>query len=293
MLLRSLLPCLVLATACLPLAVAQEKVIEHATAEDPAQVAQWGDIVTREEGAGRNGGAAFGTTGNRKKIISPNWIEVDPAKTYLLEGYLRSEKDEPQASGYFGLLMYTKEKQLIALKNVVTFPDTGTELLEEAKEGETTLAVAENPTWKEEKPSIIAFGAEADFSDLPNFDLSAQRESLAPRPEGGVLITLKEPLKKSYPKGTKVRLHSPWGAPLYWVADAWIPTEWTRYSTTLHGFSVNNAPIDKFWPGTHYVRIFAELGNWNRIPKEGAKLLFDDLIFKEIAPVAQPQENAK
>jgi hypothetical protein len=49
----------------------------------------------------------------------------------------------------------------------------------------------------------------------------------------------------------------------------------------MHGIAKSGTPIDKFWAGTKYVRVFVWFGNWNRKPEKGAKLLVDDIKFTE------------
>ena len=38
-----------------------------------------------------------------------------------------------------------------------------------------------------------------------------------------------------------------------------------------------------FWKGTAYVRPFIWFGNWNRLPKKGAKLLVDGFSMEEVS----------
>jgi hypothetical protein len=58
-----------------------------------------------------------------------------------------------------------------------------------------------------------------------------------------------------------------------------MPAEWKQFSTAMSGEAQSGAPGDKFWPGTKYVRVFVWFGNYDKIPKEGARLLVDDITF--------------
>jgi len=175
------------------------------------------------------------------------------------------------------LRMYDKDKRPIILSNVVVIPATESILVSDAIKDTKEIFVVKNTELLKPKNSMLAFNTEDKYQDLPNFDLS-QVDKIVDEGKQYKVILL-TPLKKTYPSGTKVRLHYPWGAPFYWVASGWMPTEWKQFSTTMKGEAQIDAPGDKFWKGTKYVRVFAWFGNYDRIPEEGARLLVDDIKF--------------
>lgn len=247
----------------------------------------------RRPGGGRAGSTAFEltvpeshTTGRvAERATFPELIPVDPAKTYRLEGWLRSADQENPASADFGVIMYDENKRAIKINSVAAKADSGSELLEAAEKGATQIVVARSESWLSLSGNVVAFGAKNDLSDLPNFSISPRIKSVEARGDKALVATLAGPLNASYTAGTKVRLHAPWGAHLYWIAKGWVPAEWQRYETVLSGEAASGTPKDAFWKGTRWVRVFVQLGNWNYIPKKGARLLFDDISFAEIAPV--------
>ncbi|HWL51538.1 MAG TPA: hypothetical protein VNQ90_03835 [Chthoniobacteraceae bacterium] len=271
-------------------------------AAQPVNLLKAGDAETdaglakfiRKPGEGRNGGAAYElsvpesyTTGRiAERVVFPERIAIDPAKTYRLEGWLRSADGENLASAYFGVIMYDANQRAIAIRNVAPLKDTESELLEAVPEGATEVVVARSERWLSLTHRAIAFGAQSDLSDLPNFNVTPKLKEVVARDDKALVATLSQPMERAYPAGTKVRLHTPWPAHLYWIANEWVPLEWKRYETVLTGEAPSGTPKDAFWKGTRYVQVFVQLGNWNRIPKKGARLLFDDISFTEIAPVA-------
>ena len=212
------------------------------------------------------------------ELISSQMFPVDMNKTYIISAWMRSLDDHFPASANLGMRMYDKDRKEIKINNECSYPDTETSTAADSVIGSKELLVVKNPEWLKIKHSLIAFNIKEQYQDLPNFDLSPQIEKLID--EGArYKVVLRGPLEKTYPAGTKIRLHSPWGAPFYWGADGWMPMEWKNFSNTIKGEAQNGTPKDKFWKGTKYVRIFVWFGNWNRIPKEEARLLVDDIKF--------------
>ncbi|MFA6716859.1 MAG: hypothetical protein WCS27_15880 [Victivallaceae bacterium] len=163
--------------------------------------------------------------------------------------------------------------------------DSFTQLTGEAKVGDTVLKVADCSQWDMKKltRTAVAFNAEEDFSDLPNFNLSSPIAKL--KKKAGVYeITLKNPLKKTYPAGTKISQHYNynWGGGMYCAASRKLtPKEWTDYSAVVKGTAKCGAPGKQFWPGTKYVRVVFLLNF--RDPKDSdCQTLVDDISFSLI-----------
>ena len=246
--------------------------------EDPAA---WEGMVKVNAEVKRAGAGSFELFGEyTTSLIAKEFIPVAPDKTYVLSSWLRSLAEQPPASANFGLRMYDKDKRPIHINNVSVCPNTATKLAVAAAPGATELLLVRPAGFVAPEFSTVAFHATDDFSDLPNFDLSPEVTTLAEEGDR-VRLTLKAPLEKDYPAGTPVRLHSPWGAPCYWIADGWLPTDWKEFTTTFRGEARTGTSIDQFWRGTRYVRPFVWFGNYNRTPKSGARLLADDIRFTE------------
>ena len=212
------------------------------------------------------------------ELIAANYIEIDPNKSYTLSVWVRSLVAKLPASAYLGLRMYDKDKREMRMVHVANFPKTESSLTIAAKKGDRELFIAKNPHCLEIVTCVVTFNIKPDYSDLPNYDFSSRIKKIVDNGKD-YKVTLAGSLNKAYPIGTPIRLQSPWGAPLYHLAEGWMPTKWKHLTAKLQGIANSGAPKDKFWPGTKYVKPFIWFGNWNRKPKSGAKLLVDDFTF--------------
>ncbi len=212
------------------------------------------------------------------ELTTKRMIPIDMKKTYTLSAWLRTLDPNIPACGNIGLRMYDKDKREIKIAHVNAFVGTESKLVSDALKGAKEFFIEKNPIYLEIKTVSVAFNAKDDYSDLPNYNLSPRVSKIVDNGENYKVI-LSAPMPKSYKAGTKIRLHQPWGAPLYWLKMGWYPPEWTNVTNTMKGEAVFGTPIDKFWHGTKYVRVFVWFGNWNLKPKDGAKLLVSDIDF--------------
>lgn len=254
---------------------AEKQVQELVDCENPAE---WEGMVKLNEQIKHSGKYSFELYGKYPtEVICKQMIPVDFSKNYKLSVRMRTLDKQFPASGYFGLRMYDKDKHPINFNNVAVIPDTETTLAADAAQDAKEISVVKNAAWLKPKDSSVAFNIQDKYQDLPNFDLIRVDKIVD---EGAQYkVILREPLKKSFPAGTKIRLHAPWGAPFYWVAKDWMPTEWKPFSTTIQGEAEKSPSATQFWKGTKYVRVFAWFGNYNRIPDKAARLLVDDIKF--------------
>ena len=229
----------------------------------------------------RSGKYSFETFGKYPtRTDYKNFIPVDPKKTYVLTSYMRSLDPKQPASGYMGLYMFDKNKKLIAYNQVAVIKGTESELVVPAAKGSKEIIIKKNPKCLKLKHWAVAFNAKDKYADLPSYDLSPRGKEM--KVDGDkIKLTLRSPLKKAYKAGTKVRMHSPWGAPFYWGAQGWMPGEWKKFTVTMTGIAPYGVSNKKFWKGTKYVKPFIWFGNWNRKPKKDARLLVDDFTFTE------------
>ena len=214
------------------------------------------------------------------EIITKDYIPIDMTKTYTLSAWLRTLDPNLPASGNIGLRLYDKDKREIKIANAAAFPGTESKLVGDATKGSKEFLVEKNPVYLKMKNVSVSFNAKDDYSDLPNYDNSPRIAKITDIGDS-YKITLLAPMEKTYKAGTKIRLHQPWGAPLYWLKMGLYPAEWTNVTNTMKGEAKYGTPIDKFWRGTKYVRVFVWFGNWNLKPKDGAKLLISDIDFIE------------
>jgi len=96
-------------------------------------------------------------------------------------------------------------------------------------------------------------------------------------------LTLRSPVKRDYPAGTKIRQHYAGGGCYQYCAASGrpAPDKWTKYSAVVKGLAKYGSPNDRFWPGTKYVKIVVII---NYRPKKGSntQALFDDVSFSEL-----------
>lgn len=249
---------------------------------DCENVTEWTGKVLLNKKIKRNGEFSFETFGKyQTKTVFKEFIPVDPESTYTLTCYMRSLDPKQPASGYMGLYMYDEKKRLIAYNKVAFYPGTDSELVALAAKGSKEIVIKKNTKYLKYKDWVVAFNAKKNYADQPNFDLSPRGKDIIVDGDN-LKLTLRFPLKKDYKAGTKIRLHSPWGAPFYWAAQGWMPGEWKKFSVTLKGIANSGTPQDKFWSGTKYVKPFFWFANFSRIPKPGARLLVDDFSFVKL-----------
>jgi hypothetical protein len=125
----------------------------------------------------------------------------------------------------------------------------------------------------------VAFNLKNNFEDLPNFDCSPQIENVVAEGKQYKVI-LSGPLNHDYPINTRIRLHTSYAAPLYWITHGWMQT-WKECLGVITGEAQSGAPVTSFWKGTKFVRVFAWFGNYDNQPKPGAVLLIDDIRLVE------------
>lgn len=256
------------------------ELLPHGDAESAGLLEVSGSPLPRTIEAAKEGKHAYELSEKRTYTLAP-LIPIDPSKTYHLSAFLRTAESDKPASAYFGLAMYDEHERHIGICHVSPIEGTDTHLLTPLKAGDKEVFVKSATTWRAPaKNHRIAFMTENDYADLPNFQLSPQIETVTETADGWKAV-LREPATQAYPAGTPIRQHVAWKAGLYWVAKDWIPAEWTSYSTTLTGIHPKGTTKDHFWKGTRYVRIMLRLGNWNRVPGEGARLLVDEISFRE------------
>jgi len=292
----------------LPLPAVAADGVEVLLDGDEPQV--WSGMVRPTTEIKRDGESSYELYGPYQtglKAVEP--IPVHADRRYELSAWMRSLDAETPASAFMGLHMLDEEKRPITIKNVKVYPGTETVLAEDAHAGATEITVVRNDAWLKYKHVAVAFHVAADYSDLPNRTVSPKikavhEEDERPRPaflseleqsavdretsstitsvrekEDRLRVVFLSGLKQSYPAGTSVRLHLPWGAPFYWAAKGWIPASWTRYSAVLEGWARLGTPADRFWRGTAYVQPFVWFGNYNKTPAEEARLYVETIRF--------------
>lgn len=244
----------------------------------------WTGKVEYSEEYARGKGPCFVLYGKYPTPLTyKEFIPVDPEKTYIYKVSFRTLDPEFPASGYMGLQLYDAQKRSIGHCHVQVYSNTASEVVS-ARKGDNFMIVKMIKGYEKLKYTAVAFNVKDDFSDIPNFDISPQCGKMAPDKDGNLYIELKGKLKKDYPAGTPVRLHSPWSPSMYYLASGWMPAgDGKDFTVILKGVMDKPGLSSKiFWKGTKYIRPFVWFGNWNRRPKQGAKLLIDGFSLEEV-----------
>jgi len=210
---------------------------------------------------------------NRKTILSEKLTPVKAGKKYLLSGSFKSLGKAP-SKVYYGFVCYDKKKRQISTLNSNLVLGSATTLAKACKKGDKTLVIKANKKWKAGNYAI-AFNAKDDFSDLPNREIVYKITKVVPK-DGNMELQFAAAVKKAYPAGTKVRMHTAgYGSFVYTtIVGAAMPKTWRTYSNS----AVLAKPGQMGWqylrPGTAFVRVVI-LPNYAK--KKDEKIAFKDL----------------
>ncbi len=218
---------------------------------------------------------------NSMFVTSKKFIEVDASKPYDLYAMFKSGNYMKNLA-YFGLLQYDKNKKQISATSVTPVKGTDTELAAACTKGDKEIIVKDAPALlKVFKPKRMRIIFETDgngkYSDLPN-DKISDIIMTAEKDGDACKLTLRYPIKTSYPEGTKVRLHKSCGHFMYVGNFNKNLKKWTKIGGTIKPEVKTGSPDSTFWRGTKYVKILI-LANWGQ--KEGEELLVDDIVFSQ------------
>ena len=208
-------------------------------------------------------------------VFSVKPLPVHPDGKYQLTGTFRQTgKGMPPAKLYFGIAMYDGNGKWMNGFQSRPLEGTHTELAAPAKKGDRVLKLRDASAWKKQA-SAIAFGAKADFSDLPNRNISPVITHIEKTADAWE-VTLRHPLGKDYPAGMPVRQQS--GPPyLYVRAGAPLDGEGKTFTSgTIGGPGLGR---DRLWKGTAGVKvvIFSAGG-------QKAGIDMKEIVLKEIKP---------
>lgn len=219
-------------------------------ANEVMEITQTTDFLKSKNLSVENG--TFSFTGNRS-FHSAKQITVDPAKKYKISALIQAQGKIPLI--YLGYVPLDANNKQIMPENVNDVADTMTTLAAPVKKGDKTVVLTDGSKWNAKIPhASIAFGADADFKDLPNFDVLAIEKNGISQKGTVWNVTLKEPAKKDYAQGTVVRQHRNFDTFIYCKKEP-ARTKWTKFEGTISGILNHGASDKQFWPGTKSVRI--------------------------------------
>lgn len=206
-----------------------------------------------------------------KTIVSKKKFKIDPEKYYVTSVWVKAIGDEP-SFGYLGVMPFDAKNKFIGPHNVTIVKGTFTELAAPCRETDTVVKIKDGAKWKKGNLFVIAFDAKEDESDLPNFNLTSFGGiDNIEKKDGTYELTLKKPVGKAYPAGTKIR-EQQYGNTYVYDKYGAIPIEWTKWQGKPRKGS-------NFRPGTVFGQLIL-ICNHNKAKDKS--MLFDDLTIEEI-----------
>lgn len=130
-----------------------------------------------------------------------------------------------------------------------------------------------------ELPGASLRSSEGDCSDLPNRDVTQIAEKKIEKKGDVWEVTLKKPVAKDYPAGTRVRQQR-FGATYLYTAGPGkkAPADWQEFSGNVQGIAPAGNPSYKWWNGTKQAQILVIM---NYATKDG-KTEFKDIVLETI-----------
>ncbi len=188
------------------------------------------------------------------RITSSAMTKIEPTAQYTLSLEAKGPAVSSKPLTMLGAFaVYDADKKEIQPYEVVYVKGTETELAAPAAVGDTTLRLKDASKWRK-NIKTIAFNVKDDFSDLPNREVLVEGINEITAKDGAYELTLKTPMKKDWPAGTKVRQHI-YSSPLFVFRNP-VSGEWTRMTGVVSGVSDGKNPnhTGKWWPGAVYFR---------------------------------------
>lgn len=215
-------------------------------------------------------------------VCSQELIPIDPAKAYILNGWLKSA-GKKRSRVYFGYEPFDAQKRPIAPYQFNCVAGSETVLAEACKAEDTIIKIANGAKWKPVEHARVAFAVDdsGGYKDLPNRNLSTEGITRVENKGDHWEVHLKSGCGLAYPAGTKVREQMSSSRYIFNAAlFKLVPNTWTQCTGTIKGQATSQVPVrhDKWWPGTRYVRIIL-LANYGQTAD--AELLIDDLSMVE------------
>ncbi len=220
-------------------------------------------------------------------VTSPELVEIDPHKNYVLRLFVKVPSEKQQAENLpvelaIGLRFYNEQGEAFSPLAVAAIPNTATVLAGDASKGDKVIRL-HGSKWEDvpKGATAIAFGAEEDFSDLPN-DRTANIE-LITAADPGFEVHLYKPLERDYSAGTPVRQHRYADFP---TVSAEPGEEWAEHVLEIGGVSEPGVvEKGKFWHGVRHVRpsIGAAIRDAATMASDKPiEVLIDDVTFTQV-----------
>ncbi len=224
--------------------------------------------------APHSGGHCFKTIA--PLAVSAQIIQIDPSGTYRVSAWIRSV-DDRTPDVYLGLIPLDANRNRIMPETINIVKNTETELAADCSAADMVVKVKNAENFQaRDRFNLIAFQTRADYSDLPNKNLSQGTLRRIEKKNGYWELTLDKPCGRNFPAGTPVRQHRFSANYLYPASSGKFNSkDWVKITGTVQGSALFGAGGYKFWPGMKYVQIAI-------LSLHGGMILFDDLQFEKV-----------
>lgn len=192
---------------------------------------------------------------------------IDPAKKYIFKYTIVNNSDKTVIV-YGGLDFYDSKNKSYPSWSWQTDPRTFTELVADAKKGDTEIIVKNGSAWIKHPSSGIIRDAVADGSDIPVDTKRRIADNIvkSTKDANGWVLTLSAPLKADVAKGTKIRQHFYGG---YYYMNGANPTrvapkQSRTVISTISGYQAAHGRFNqKNWPIGAKSAIFILLSDYS------------------------------
>ena len=207
-------------------------------------------------------------------LMSRNFIPVNPAKKYIVEGEFRTSAKKA-AKFQIGVVSLSATRRVINPNNTIVVPGSGAVLLKAAPKGSKMITVKTIHRWNPKTKSHIVIKADnkGKFTDLPNFNIVGKVDNVTVKGDKILEVTLKAPLKIDLAANENIRLHND-GAVHVCSKPMTADNQWKKFSHVITGYSKGHTQTN-FRHGAKYAKIFV----YNH---RGNVLEFKNLILKEL-----------
>jgi hypothetical protein len=248
-------------------------------AEGQGPASGWTGLVQRNPDDAHGGNASLRMSSNNAMALAPQFVPIDPQKTYRLSGWLKSTDASHPARGLIDLRQHDDQQREILPWTVRPITTVGKLAGALARDNKTLRIDAAD--WSDEILAVDATLLAVELNADPGASLPAREALRLVRLEkaNGVWVAqLRTPVEKPWPQGTPVRVHRYVDHPRAFSDQ--VPAQWTHYSVIIRPLpSSGIADRDTLWPGAALARVAVLVQN---LSNEGAALLFDDLELVEV-----------
>ncbi|MBE6368193.1 MAG: hypothetical protein E7052_09845 [Lentisphaerae bacterium] len=190
-------------------------------------------------------------SGGRRSDVFSTPFKLKAGKKYIFSAEFRSKPGTPAGVAYIGNWSISAKGKRILPENIKVVSNTNTTLLEAAEKNTVKVVIAKPAGWRDnvaKRHWNLVMNTQDDFSDLPNMTYFKIKDAQVDGDK--VVLTLGKKLNKTYPAGTRVRIHVSSTGMYGGLSNKKPAEEWKKITWTVSGTAeIGTNPCDKWWPG--------------------------------------------